>query len=474
MDSQKPPDPIPAPLDLNAPRQTQGQRRRAHLRLISGRNGRHESRRHRPAQPEPFVLGRDAGGFPCILESAARARHLCITGMPGAGKSTLLLNLVHHDLRSKTGCLLLDPHGGLSDDILASYCGDPTDLERVVVVDAADAEHPVGIDLLNARTEYEQDLVVQFFLGLFAHLYLAEHQGPIFHQAMRNGLLLLMTTGRSLAEFPLVFTDKRYLDGLLRSCPDPFVRRYFEKVWKNTADFHKSESLAYFTSKFSPFFEDRLTRNILAQRGGGLDLDAVLAEGKVVLVNLARGRIGDANASLLGQILLHLVRRAAMRRNPTDTPPLFNLYVDEAHEFAGAELRELVTAMRKFALGVTLANQSIDDFHPRVRDTLLGSVGTFVILRQGPETPLDVLTEPRFDRSDLGRLPDYHAVVCRSAGECYVPPAAIRLSSPPRSRRAEQAAAVRQISARRYGRPRAAVEAALLRVVDGGSTGGDC
>ncbi len=194
-----------------------------------------------------------------------------------------------------------------------------------------------------------------------------------------------------------------------------------------------------------------------------------MAAGQVVLVNLARGRIGDANARLLGQILLHLIRRSAMRRDPAATPPLFNVYVDEAHEFAGGELRELVTAMRKFSVGVTLANQSIEDFHPRVRDTILGSVGTFVILRQGPGTDanLEALTQPRFDRSDLMRLPDFTAIVCTSPGERFVAPQRVRLALPPRSTDAAQAGAIRRASAARYGRPRAEVEAELLRVVDG-------
>lgn len=378
-----------------------------------------------------------------------------------------------HDLASNTGCCLLDPHGGLIDLILAARHPETGQLDRIVVVDAADADFPVGIDLLSARTEYEQDLVVQFFLGLFTRMYLPEQQGPMLSQAVRNALLLLMDARRTLAEFPLIFSHPAYLQRLLANCRDPFVKRYFERIWNKTTEFHKSESLAYFTSKFSPFFEDRLMRNILAQRGGGLDFDTAMAEGKVVLVNLARGRIGDANASLLGQILLHLVRRSAMRRDPAATPPLFNVYVDEAHEFAGGELRELVTAMRKFGVGVTLANQSIENFHPRVRNTILGSVGTFVILRQGPttDTILESLTQPRFDHQDLMRLPDFTAVVCTGAGERFVPPQRVRLTPPPRSRNTAQAAAVRRASAGRYGRPRAQVEAALLRAVDGSEPG---
>lgn len=396
-------------------------------------------------------------------------RHLYVSGQPGTGKSTLLLNLVRHDLATGTGCCLLDPHGGLVDEILAACRATPEQARRFVVVDAADAENPVGLDLLSARSEYEQDLVVQFFLGLFSRLYLPEHQGPVLHQAVRNGLLLLMQAGRTLAEFPLVFTDAAYLKRLLSRCEDPFVRRYFEKVWGKTTDFHKSESLAYFTSKFSPFFEDRLMRNILAQRGG-LDLDACLAEGRIVLVSLARGWIGDSNARLLGQLFLHLVRRSAMRRDPAAAPRPFHLYVDEAHEFAGAELRELVTSMRKFAVGVTLANQSLDDFDPSVRDTILGSVATFVLLRQGPRVlgDIEAIGQPRFDRRDLMRLPDFNAIIW-SGTECDLgAPRRVLLLPPSRARDIELRRSVRRLSTARFGRPRADVEHELLQAADGG------
>jgi DNA helicase HerA-like ATPase len=451
------------------PVRAEGRDLAGHLRVVRGGL---ETRKAPAARAEQgFELGieTDREERRLRIEPAARLRHLYVCGQPGAGKSTLLLNLVRRDLATGTGCCVLDPHGGLVDSILAACRPTPEQARRIVVVDAADNERPVGIDLMSARSEYEQDLVVQFFLGLFSRLYLAEHQGPVFHQAVRNGLLLLMQAERTLAEFPLVFTDKAYLKRLLERCTDPFVRRYFEKMWNGMAEFHRSEQLSYLTSKLAPFYEDRLMRGMLAQRGG-LDLDACMAEGRVVLVNLARGRIGDANAALLGQILLHLIRRSAMRRDPSAELSPFHLYIDEAHEFAGRELRELVTAMRKFAVGVTLANQSIDDFAPWVRDTILGSVATFVILRQGAgaSPSIEALAGPRFDQRDLMRLPDFTAIAWSGVAADLARPRRVRLSAPPQSRHTELAAEIRRLSAARYGRPRAEVERELLRAADGG------
>jgi hypothetical protein len=442
---------------------------RGRLRLVGGRKERQPS--SEGCKPRPFTLGveSDREARPFRIDAKARLQHILFSGQPGAGKSEGLGNMVRHDLDTGTGCCLIDPHGGLVNKVLSSPGLTAEQSDRIIVIDPADSQRPVGIDLLSARDEHEQDMVVQFFFALFLGMYLLDHMGPMLFQAVRNGLLLLMIAGRTLAEFPLLFSHPAYLKRLLERCTDPFVKRYFERIWNKTSDFHKSESLAYFTSKFSPFFEDRLMRIILAQRGGGLDFDTAMAEGKVVLVNLARGRIGDQNARLLGAILLHLLRRSAMRRDPSVPLRPFNLYVDEAHEFTGQELRELVTAMRKFGVGITLANQSIEDFDRRVRDTLLGSVGTFIILRQGLGTAgtLESLTQPRFDDRDLMRLPDFTAVVRTVSRERFVPPKRVRLAPPPRTRDAAQAAAIRCASAERYGRPRAEVEAELLRVVDG-------
>lgn len=442
-------------------------RERPALRLINGRSER--TREGRRAEVAEYQLGTEVGRDerPYRLSAAARRRHLYVSGKPGTGKSELLRQLVRHDLATGVGCCLLDPHGGSIDEILSTANLTPTQRERIVVVDVCERERPVGIDLLHANDEDEQDMVVQFFLGLFQRLYLAEHQGPVFHQSARNALLLLMNTERSLAELPLVFTDKCYLDSRLDICTDPFVKRYFELVWKKMTDFHKSECLAYFTSKFGAFFEDRRLRVMLAQPQGGLDFDRAIADRQVVLVNLARGRIGDLNATLLGQIFLHLLRRSAMRRDLSTKLAPFYIYVDEAHELAGDELCQMLTALRKFAVGVVLANQSIEDFTPRIRDTILGSVGTIVAFRQGAASDLERFTQPRFDDRDLLSLPDHTAIVRTLNDVSFMPPQRVQLGKPPRLRGRDQAIEIRRASALRFGRPREAVESELLRAANG-------
>lgn len=437
------------------------------MRVIHG--GRMRQRPREGSDTLEFPLGTEdaPGGRNPALSPQSRPRHLYISGQPGTGKSTLLRNLVQHDINVGTGCCLIDPHGGLVDDILSTARPTRDQARRIIVVDVADVVRPIGIDLIAARTEREQDLAIQFFLGLFKHLYLAEHQGPIFDQALRNGLSLLMHSGGTLAEFYLIFTDRAYLKSRLDRCHDPFVRRYFDKVWNAMTNSQRTESLAYVTSKFSMFHDDRLMRGILAQRGG-LDFDACIADGFVVLVSLARGHVGDSNAALLGHILLHLVRRSAMRRDPAGELCPFHLYVDEAHELSGPELSELLTATRKFGIGITLANQSSDDFHLRVRNSLFGSVATFVALRQGLRSSFEMepMTLPRFDQRDLARLPDHTAIAWSSVEPSLAQPLRVRLNPSPRWRDPRTHHLLRRASALRFGRPRADVEASLLAATD--------
>lgn len=142
--------------------------------------------------------------FPFAVPHSERKRHLYISGKPGTGKSTLIQNLVIQDIIRGTGCCLIDPHGDLVDEILASI--PPWATNKVVVFDPSLTRRPIGLNLLTAKNEREQDSVVQFFLHLFETLYLQEHQGPMFFQAIRNGLLLLMEAGGSLVELPLSFS----------------------------------------------------------------------------------------------------------------------------------------------------------------------------------------------------------------------------------------------------------------------------
>jgi len=385
---------------------------RAHLRLYT--RTRLPTERVASLEADPLFQAQSAEGR-SLLTDVARRRELglYISGLPGVGKSTLLLHLILDDIRAGRACCVLDPHGDLIRAILDRLPDDEATLCRVMLFDPADTDWPIGLNLLDARTERARDLAVQFMLELYEELFLPDHQGPMLHQSLRNGLRLLMELGGVLPELPMLFSNHKFLAFRLMLSKDPWVRNYFDKVWQQAGP-GRGDYLAYFTSKLSCFVDDHLLRNIVGQ-AQGLDLSAALENGGVVLANLARGAIGDLNSRLLGMILLHKLERLAMERvavTPEERRPV-HVYVDEFHEFATAGLGRFLAATRKFNVGLVLAHQRLETLSAPLREAILGAVGHVILFRQVADQwfgSLPRLVWPRFGERDLLSLPSYHAV----------------------------------------------------------------
>jgi len=388
-------------------------RARAHLRLYT--RTRPPTERLAPIETAPLFRAQGAEGRSLLTDLAGRRElGLYVCGLPGVGKSTLMLHLILDDIEMGRACCVLDPHGDLIRAILDRLPDDETTLCRVTLFDPVDTDWPIGLNLLDARTERARDLAVQFMLELYEELFLPDHQGPMLHQSLRNGMRLLMELGGILPELPMLFSNHKFLAYRLMLSKDPWVRNYFEKVWQQVTGPGRGDYLAYFTSKLSCFVDDHLLRNIVGQTQG-LDLSAVLEGGGVILANLARGAIGDLNSRLLGMILLHKLERLAMERAamaPEERRPV-HVYVDEFHEFATEGLGRFLAAARKFNVGLVLAHQRLETLAPRLREAVLGTVGNAILFRQGGSNgfgALPPLVWPRFGERDLLSLPSYHAV----------------------------------------------------------------
>ncbi len=439
-------------------------RARAHLRLY--KRAGPPSERLAPLETGPLFRAQGAEGRSLLTDLADRPElGLYISGLPGVGKSTLLLHLILDDIQAGHACCVLDPHGDLIRAILDRLPDDEATLCRVVLFDPVETDWPIGLNLLDARTERSRDLAVQFMLEAYDELFLPDHQGPMLHQSLRNGMRLLMDVGGVLPELPLLFSDRKFLKAKLTQSKDPWVRHYFEQVWLEVTGSPRGEYLAYFTSKLSPFLDDGMLRNILGQRDG-LDVGTALDTGDVVLVNLARGAIGDRNARLLGMLLLHKLERFAMERAAVapEERQLVHVYVDEFHEFATAGLGRFLAAARKFNVGLALAHQRLESLPPQLRESILGAVGHVILFRQGASDgfgALPPLVWPRFGERDLLSLPSYHAVA-RVIGRDGTPRLG-RLTVPrPIGGGTQAAEQVRLLTWARMARPRGDVEREIL------------
>jgi hypothetical protein len=427
-----------------------------------------------------FVLGdsrTSRGQRPVALSDDTRARHIYIAGQTGGGKSTLIEWLALQDMLARRGLMLLDPHGDLHEAVLARVPRHR--LADVIVIDPADRDFPIGLNLLEFRDEQERHFLVQELAAMLVNI--AENPdfaGPMFHHWLRNATLLVTANPDdpgTLAELPRLYANPDFHKRWLPHVTDPMVRNYWEEEFKRTSDFHRSEAMGYMLSKLTPLLSDPTLRNILGQRRSSIDFDAAMAEGKILLVNLSKGQLGDASARLLGMTLVARLTSAAMRRGrlPKAQRTPFALYVDEFHNLATSGFSTLLSEARKFGLELVLANQFVSQIeqaswarhqYGAVSKALLGNVGTVIAFRTGSEDAalLEDLITPQLGRADLVNLPNFRAIVSTLVDGAKSAPFTIDTRpSPPIGPDAAGADAVRAASRQRYGRPRAEVERAI-------------
>ncbi len=354
-----------------------------------------------------------------MLSDDDRRRHLYIIGQTGTGKSALLKNMAVNDLRNGKGLAVIDPHGDLADGILSLVPKERYD--DVIVFDPADLERPVGLNMLEydfARPE-EKTFIVNEMQSIFNKLFPPETMGPMFEQYMKNALLLLMedmpNEPATLMEVPRVFTDAEFRERKLARIKNPAVIDFWEKeAVKAGGEAALQNMTPYITSKFNNFTANDYIRPIIGQAVSAFDFRKVIDEGKILIVNLSKGRIGDINANLLGMIITGKLLLAALSR--VDIPEEsqrrdFYLYIDEFQNFTTDSISVILSEARKYRLNLVIAHQFIAQLTDRIRDSVFGNVGSKIAFRVGV-TDAEGLAkefEPVFSKSDLMNIDNYNA-----------------------------------------------------------------
>jgi len=325
------------------------------------------------------------------------ARHVYVVGATGTGKSTLLASMIRQDVAAGRGIMLIDPHGDLFAEIRDHL---PHEImRRALLADAGDLINPFALNLLaieDDHTGMQRNFVCNQLIHMFKRLLYAdcpEAFGPMFEAYFRNALMLLMDAEgpqANLADFERIFGDRTWRQRLLTKCGDPAVLRFWTEIAGHAGGEAKLENIApYICSKLTQLTGNPVLRPILAAASPGLDLPGALAEGRVVLCNLAKGRIGGPDAALLGGILTIRLFAAAMARSslPPGERTSFRLYLDEFQTYASDTLGQMLAECRKFGLELVLANQSIGQVDGRGADighAILANVGSLLAFRVGP------------------------------------------------------------------------------------------
>lgn len=404
-----------------------------------------------------------------IFKDADRGRHMYMLGKTGVGKSTLFQNMFLQDIANGRGACLIDPHGESVAWLLARIPA--ARQEDVILFDPADTVAAVGLNLLDARDESERDFLVGQLIEIFYKLFDPDHTGiigPQFEHWLRCAALTVMAgpEGGTLLEIPKLFIDQKFLESKRRHLRDQAVIDFWTKQMATTAEFHKSEMLNYFTSKFGHFLNTALMRNIMGQRRSALDFDEILRTQKIVLVDLSKGKIGETNAHMLGLILIAKLQSAIMRRAsiPIEQRPPFYLYVDEFQNVITDTFASLLSESRKYGLAVHLTNQYFSQLPLTMQNAILGNVGTLLTFQIGVDDAERL--EREFwpvTKEDMINLPRHHFYL-KLMLDGRMSEAFSGISHPPLEvTKAGQAPWLRTLTQLAYARPVALVEEEVRR-----------
>ena len=338
-----------------------------------------------------------------------RLFHLYVIGKTGTGKSTLLEAMARQDLDAARGFALLDPHGDLAERV-AAYAGRST-AGRSVYLNVPDPAQPFGYNPLRHVRDEHVPLAASGLLETFRKIW-PDAWGVRMEHVLRNALYTLLERPSStLADVPRLLVDKDYRKRTVAEVRNPVVRAFWKDEYEKYSPRYRADSIAPIQNKLGAFLSDPRLYRILAAPAHDLHLRRMMDDGKVLLVNLARGRLGEDTSSLLGALLLTTIGLAAFSRATiadSDRRPFF-VYVDEFQSFATDFLSTMLSELRKYRVGLTLAHQHLAQLDPATRGAVFGNVGTIIAFRVGAEDAPHIARdfEPRFRPQDLVELPNH-------------------------------------------------------------------
>jgi len=402
-----------------------------------------------------------------------RRRHMYIIGKTGMGKSTLLENMIFSDIQAGRGVAVIDPHGDLVDACLkfvpASRSND------VILFEPGDKEFPVSFNMLNCPNPDQHTLVASGLMSVFKKLWPDAFSGRMEY-ILRNALLALIEAeNNSMLGILRIFIDEPFRKKILEKVTNHLVKSFWEDEYTSWSDKYRTEAIAALQNKIGQLVSTPLIRNIIGQVSSKLDVRHAMDTGKIILMNLSKGKLGEDNSAFLGSMMVTKFQLDAMSRAdiPEKERKDFYLYVDEFQNFATESFATILSEARKYRLNLTMANQYvnqllIDNSNTTLRDAVFGNVGSMVVFQVGSDDaePLSEQFEEMVLPKDILSLPKYHAYMRLMVKG--IPSKAFSVSTlpPPKFEQDEgRIDTIRRLSRERYAEPRKSVEDKISRWV---------
>lgn len=333
-----------------------------------------------------------------------RRRHLYVVGKTGSGKSKLLELLLISDLLSGAGCGLLDPHGDLAEEVLKFVPRER--IKDVVYINPADRDYPIGFNPLEPVEDYQaRQHLSTFFIAIFKKLFAASWNQRMEHLIRYITLALLETPDSNVMGIPRMLSDTIFRQRVIMQIKDPVVKGFWTNEFSASAEQYSKEAVVPIMNKVGQFIANPVVRNMIGQIKNSLDFAKFMDEGKIVLMNIAKGKLGDENTALLGAMFITKIQQAALERAkvPEEERRDFYFYVDEFQNFATEAFSTILSEARKYHLNLTIAHQYIAQLPEDVKATAFGNVGSLVAFAVGGDDAAYLAKEfaPIFSAQDL-------------------------------------------------------------------------
>ena len=387
------------------------------------------------------------------IRSIDRRKHMYIIGKTGAGKSTLIANMAIDDIRRDRGVAIIDPHGDLSETIMEYI--PKRRINDVVYLEPFDTERPFALNVLEIKNQTHRDLVASGIVSIFYKLY-GDSWGPRLEYILRNTVLTLLEIPNStLVDALPLLADPKFRANNLKHVKDPVLLNFWLREFDKMTDKLRVEAIAPIQNKIGQFVSSKMIRNIIGQPKSTIDLEEIMNSGKILILNLSQGKLGEDNAALLGAMLITQMQLAAMNRSfmkENDRRDFF-MYVDEFQNFATSSFIKILSEARKYRLALTLANQYIEQIDEDVMTAIFGNVGTLISFVVGARDA-EFLTKEfsgLYTQNDLVALGKFETVLKMSINEMTSSPFPAKTLPLP-SVKNENSEKIIRLSKEKYGR----------------------